>query len=119
MANYVKNMIHFSMGTYQKKIDELFQTVIVTDENNKLRFDFNKLIPMPESLNIESGSRTGQAMKLYRAVQLSQERVDEDKKELYALGEIACKNMEQYGFSNWYGWRIENWGTKWNSMEQF
>ena len=28
--------------------------------------DFNKIIPMPESLNVECGSRTNRAMKLYK-----------------------------------------------------
>ncbi len=116
MANYVKNLIRFSRNISQKKIDEVFQTVIGADKNGKLLFDFNVLIPMPESLNIESGPRTKQAMELYRAVQLSQKCLDEADREMYALGETACNNVKLYGFANWHDWRLANWETERNSF---
>jgi len=29
--------------------------------------------------------------------------------------ETAIKNVELYGFGDWYGWSNANWGTKWNA----
>lgn len=46
----------------QNRIDELLKSVKGKDSV----LDFNRIIPMPESLNIEAGSRTDNGLKAYK-----------------------------------------------------
>jgi len=103
--------------------------------------DFNKLIPMPEELNIESGSRTDRGLELYKEFLKESAAVSEanllapekervaakqafvskwaaKKKqdpECWKLGEKAFQNIQKYGCPTWYEWCNQHWGTKWNA----
>lgn len=100
--------------------------------------DFNKIIPMPESLNIEAGSQTSTGLKAYQDFievytlggtihqddleniprksedAFLRQRSDIRPKE-WKLGKAAWNNIRLYGVLTWYGWRNQHWGTKWNS----
>ena len=110
-------------------------------------FDFNLLIPMPESLNIESGSRTDEAIAIYVTNQLTipveqtnlsqlisnifnkdwakeicerlTKKQDTDINQLYEMGKQYIFNKEHYGCYTWYEWCNRNWGTKWNACESY
>ena len=72
----------------KKFIDECF--------DKEGEFDFNRLIPMPDILeNTICGSTPEMQTEEYK------EKTDE-----------AIKTT---GYSNWYDWRLEHWGTKWNA----
>lgn len=108
-------------------------------------FDFNSVCPMPPELNVESDSavETGYAA-LYGDWRTeagrwmfkepaetfgfpfpleSREQVIRclesfDCADLYlARAKIFRDNVDRYGHGDWYGWRIERWGTKWNADE--
>lgn len=49
MPNHVKNVV---------KMEGITNLPLFVEEDGKRCFDFNKIILMPESLNIESGSMT-------------------------------------------------------------
>lgn len=45
--------------------NEIMKNLLSTDESNNIHFDFNKIVPMPESLHIVSGSLTDRAIEIY------------------------------------------------------
>ena len=105
--------------------------------------DFNKLVPMPSELNIDSGSRTDTGLKLFgnylceaaqvaanmpdatpneRAAALFRHMDSWQKKhkvdpEVWELGKKAYRNIQKYGCATWREWRGLNWGNKWNAYQ--
>ncbi len=57
MPNHIMNCLRLSGD--QERIDELLKSV----KGEESVLDFNKIIPMPESLHIECGSRTDRGLK--------------------------------------------------------
>lgn len=137
MPNHVENII--TLKGDEQRIREMLEA-IQNDELGLGTVDFNKIIPMPESLNIESGSRTDRGLKAYsdfidvyvfsrnaeEALNALQNipRESEDaflrkrsdvKADEWELGKTARNNVQNYGASTWYKWCTNNWGTKWNA----
>lgn len=139
MPNYVQNEIKISAPHSLKTIKELFN-------GDDFQFDFNSFIPMPTSLNVESGSHTDRAIIYYLSERLTKPYGEirdhvsiatlfpnsaentyntlsevtltpEEADHLYDSGIIYCGNYEKYGHTTWYDWSIENWGTKWNASD--
>lgn len=132
MANWVRNRIVF------KEADgmEAFKEKFVKDRV----FSFNNVIEMPKSLNIETGSESHRALKVYLhslgkkdadelAVKIGKDIAISDReydqrygklskealKKYLELGKIQVDNYLKYGYTDWYGWRNANWGTKWDA----
>ena len=62
MPNHVTNRL--TIHAEGKRLEEILDA-IKSDEAGRGSIDFNKLIPMPESLNIESGTTTDRAIEIY------------------------------------------------------
>ena len=124
MPNHVKNVVQISGSANELKKLEIF----LKSENP---FDFQKIKPMPESLNCESGSMGDMALLAIHKINASyfkdcdieylkaknqfSKLGKEEKKKLTELANTLKFNLENYGHKTWYSWSIENWGTKWNS----
>lgn len=105
-------------------------------------FDFNKLISMPESLDIEYSTIIAKAIVCYLTNKFQQplkakikkqhknvlfnfgkkdyekalkETSEEELDKLYELGKQYILNKEKYGYYTWCDWRNKFWGTKGNS----
>ncbi len=133
MANHVTNVLKFSGNA--DRFQEMLER-IQSEEYGRGSIDFNKIIPMPESLNIQSGSMTRRGLEAYQGfvevytlagtrrgldlLNIPREREDAFLKvrtditpEEWALGRAAFRNIQQYGAPTWYEWSIQNWGSKW------
>ena len=85
----------------KNQLNKFQEECFIDDKKEKLpeyltkQFDFNKIIPMPESLNITSPAQ------------------NEEEKSAYK------KNVKMYGHGNWYDWSCDEWGTKWNACDTY
>jgi hypothetical protein len=142
MPNWVKNKVSFEGPS--DKIESMLNSIKSVGKNGDVSYiDFEKIIPMPESLKIDSGSLTDNGIALIRYLNgddtdlkkmLSyqwvikagiktvedlfedfKKRSDYDK--TVEQGKKAIFNLDNYGYNDWYSWSVNNWGTKWNAGE--
>lgn len=135
MPNHIVNII--SLKGDKAKINEMLEA-IKTEEFGLGSVDFDKVIPMPESLRVESGSRSDNCYAEYKDfidvyTMYGTQNMDKllnipEKAEKaflqarttlsrddFEFGKQLYQNELKYGASTWYDWCIKNWGTKWNS----
>ena len=144
MPDYVLNHVSFS-GTVAE-LKRLLQAIAREDKQYEEEgyrvdslIDFNRIVPMPQDLNIECGTRTDNGIRRYKQFLSYLESNGRAKDDLSAipkewesefqkqhgiddttfmLGKKACQNIQKYGFPTWYEWCVNNWGTKWNAFNQ-
>ena len=121
MPNYIKNRL-----TVKEKAGEVF--AFLKGDNSAI--DFNKIIPMPECLNIGETSLGDEGMKYLYLSETEDlfhgKEIDEIKnrliqrkqfEEAIELGKKYLLNIANTGSKTWYDWSRKNWGTKWNALE--
>ena len=121
MPNYIKNRL-----TVKEKAGEVFAFL----KGDESAIDFNKIIPMPESLNIDETSLGDEGIKylylsetedLFRGKEIDEikNRLIQRKQfeEAIELGKKYLLNIANTESKTWYDWSRKNWGTKWNAIE--
>ena len=123
MPNYVRNRISFEGD--QNEIGRMLDSIQM-EEHGIGSIDFNKILPMPESLNLEAGSRTDEGLRMYRGYLQAQRqnqpigkylRYQTEHPDSWEMGKQAYQNILQYGAPTWFEWCTENWGTKWPAIQ--
>lgn len=125
MPNHVANIL--TIHAEGDKLTEILDAVR-TEESV---FDFNRIIPMPESLAVEDGSIGDNAVAYIKTKIQGEQSItnagrdlikrfeDEYKGEelgrALMLGLTYIHNKASYGCTTWYDWSRFNWGTKWNA----
>ena len=132
MANYYQSSL--TLRGERETMEKIFDSI--KDEESKRVIDFDKVIPMPEELSIESNTSAEtiivllmrQARFLFFGpyspeVKDAWERYEKWPDDLKEKSEELAKkylmNIAKYDYPNWYSWHIAKWGTKWNSIEGY
>ena len=89
MPNWCWN--HLEVTGDKKQLQEFVEKSM--NAHKETEFSFEGTHPMPEDLNITKGTQT------------------QDEKEQ------AMLNKAKYGYTDWYEWKCEAWGTKWDACE--
>lgn len=124
MPNNIQNKLQI-IGNRVHEVREF----IKGDEDHP-DIDFNQIIPMAEDLQLDKSSIGEMAQTIlfgtggdeWIGIEELQRRMRNYGKEMRIEAvDLALKyqrNLEKHGFSTWYDWAIENWGTKWNAYSQ-
>lgn len=145
MPNYAFN--HLAINSADKKTLEDIEAFVMDPlEDGGKSFSLNRVIPMPESLNVEEGSLTDDRLRYY-CLKADMElpkilgmaaisSLNFSKKEdgsLYSAkeyedefkfcekdsveGQKIYNNIVNYGSKTWYSWCCNNWNTKWDAFD--
>lgn len=129
MPNHITNHVSFDAKTPNEK-----WAIVSSLVNRAGFFDFNRLIPMPKSLDIEASTTVewfaeyilGGKGTSWMSGKSPTDFVSEYRKEhgdrhynrMIFLAKKFINNIDKYGHGNWYEWCISNWDTKWNAYGQ-
>lgn len=128
MPNWTSNRIEAPAEVLKKYIRE--------DEYGKECFDFNLVIPIPEIYKdpeLTEGFDTEWCIYWYKSKKGTDDSVNpldyesnvakmlkyclERSDEYYRRGRKYAEAFEKFGYRTWWGWCIDNWGTKWNASD--
>jgi hypothetical protein len=103
MPNHCSNYLELSADPSDRKaVSQLanFSDISIIPNEDKdaqfddIRFTFDGVLPMPKELDIK------------RAYPKDKTEEEHEK-----------ANIEKYGYADWYDWRWDNWGTKWDAYD--
>lgn len=135
MPNWVENRLSYNGN--ETEIKEMLEKIRY-DNATIGTIDFNKIIPMPKSLDIECGSRTDKGIEMVKnylenlPAELkgkegtyeeiledlhnhSADISDDEEKKIWDVGVTAVDNLYKYNAPTWYEWCNDNWNTKWSA----
>jgi len=124
MPNYVTNVVQ--LGGNPDLISRVLTDLKTVNEEGKENFfDFNKIEKCPDELNNVVSPVRIVSEKEYKAELKRIERGElKDYEKSFGVSlpiteKIRKEYISKFGTDNWYDWRINNWGVKWNCSDSF
>lgn len=93
MPNWCSNTLKVESDNIEKLNDFKEKIIYYKEDDTEKKWPsltFNKLVPCPEELLNEAA---------------------------FGAGDNRDELVAKYGASDWYQWRVENWGTKWDAAD--
>ena len=136
MPNNIANKLVVNAKT-QTEIENFLSAITSIDGDETLQIDFEKIVPMPECVpETLCDNEDQEALYYYLMITGNEDMVDKllSFPQLYSMdiykdktekelsdykvrGEKIFNIAQQCGSIDWYDWRINNWGTKWNAYD--
>jgi hypothetical protein len=121
MPNWCSNSLHI-LGDREQLRDFQERVTLTDDDGNKGYSILNALYPTPKELrDAVSGHFTEKPndnwAKLLANGEITQEWHDELVERNRKGWEVAQANRAKYGYSDWYDWCVDKWGTKWGDCD--
>ncbi len=137
MPNHITNrLIIEGKEDEVKKVFDFIKSDKNDEDGAPIYIDFNKIMPMSSDLDVPSSSEGEDGKKYllglsgnifqreayqrsehYQRMETLKNEAPERFERCLELGRKYLHNIAEYGNEDWYGWRIANWGTKWNAYD--
>lgn len=93
--------------------------VINAITNDKGDVDFELTMPMPSALKDYWTGSTVSPEEQEKEIKEKGLKYGNGNHEIPMTEKDKLRFLELYGSSDWYNWRVDNWGTKWNAQTVF
>ena len=125
MPNWVTNNVRINADeTLLAKIREEVKGTPYSNGEDR-EFDFNTIAPIPTEL---VGTTSPCRIISQEDYDKQEERIAKgdltEGEKTFGVSRGITQEMhddfvERFGFADWYGWQINNWGTKWNASSVY
>jgi hypothetical protein len=125
MPNWITNNVRIIADeTLLAKIREEVKGTPYSNGEDK-EFDFNQIAPIPTEL---VGTTSPCRIITQEEYDIQEERITKgeltESEVRFGVSRGITKEMhddfiERFGYADWYGWQISNWGTKWNASDVY
>jgi hypothetical protein len=119
MPNWIRNNVTFSGN--EEVIARMMNEI--KGEREEQFIDFNKILPIPKELK---GTQSPTRIISQEEYDKQEERIAKDEltegERNWGISRGITQEMhddfiKRFGYADWYGWQINNWGTKWNASD--
>lgn len=91
-----------------------------TNENGEFKFSLEKLLPTPKGLLDDVISSCVNCISLYISNPTVENKLQveislQGRKSFDEVIEIYNNLVKEYGTADWFWWRVNNWGCKWDA----